>query len=124
MPTCGLVAGGSGVLGNGACVAAQPVDGAIADAVPVVVAKSPPNAPAPMARAPSAATTAERRSFDGITRPEPLRVLRDFRPFDTSHLRDSPRSRRLQSRDCGREGQRPLSQFLRLLRRGTQGPAP
>src|SRR5580704_11721377 len=64
--TEGSVPGGSGVLGRGACVDAQPVVGTIADAVPVV-ANSPPNAPAPMARAPSAATTAERRSFDGVT---------------------------------------------------------
>jgi hypothetical protein len=93
MDTLGsVVDGGSGVVGRGAWFAAQPVGGAIADAVPVVVANNPPNAPAPMARAPSAATTALRRSFDGVTRPDPLRALRALTPCDISHLRDPPRS--------------------------------
>jgi hypothetical protein len=104
--TPGLVAGASGVLGSGACVAAQPVAGAVADAVPEVVAKSPPSAPAPMARAPSAATTAVRRIFDGVTRPEPLRELRAFTPCDTSHLLIRQDPRQLQSREREPSGQR------------------
>jgi hypothetical protein len=73
--TSGLVAGGSGRVGKGACIGAQPEAGGKADAGPLAVAKSPPSAPVPIASTPSAATTAVRRSFDGVTRPEPLRRL-------------------------------------------------
>ena len=67
----GLVAGASSPKGTGDCTPVQPGVGTVADAGPE--AKSPATAPVPTASTPSTATTAVRRSLDGV-RPEESRV--------------------------------------------------